>query len=99
MTKGRGGRGRFIKDSGEKEVAMQELENDGASKPKTTTTTIAIRKSTKDKLDRNRAPGQCYNGFICQLIDLWEKTGEEKIFNRAGFAGGNQGARGDSHAR
>jgi len=89
MTKGRGGRGRFIKDSGEKEVAMQELENDRA---RGQTTTIAIWKSTKDGLDRNRAPGQCYNGFICQLIDLWEKTGEEKIFNRAGLAGGNQGA-------
>jgi len=55
-------------------------------------TTIAVWKDTKDKLDRNRAPGQCYNGFICQLIDLWEKTGEEKIFSRAGSAGGNQGA-------
>jgi len=69
-----------------KEVAMQELENDGASGQ---TTTIAIWKSTKDKLDKNRAPGQCYNGFICQLVDLWEKTGEEKIFSRAGSAGGN----------
>jgi hypothetical protein len=44
-------------------------------------TTIAIWQSTKDKLDRNRAPGQCYNGFICQLVDLWEKTGEEKNKN------------------
>ena len=67
-------------------MAMQELENDGASKP---TTTIAVWKSTKDGLDRNKAPGQCYSGFICQLIDLWEKTGEEKIFSRAGSAGGN----------
>ena len=72
-----------------KEVVIQKLENDGANKP---TTTIAIWKSTKDKLDRNRAPGQCYNGFISQLVDLWEKTGEEKIFSRAGSAGGNQGA-------
>ena len=56
------------------------------------TTTIAVWKSTKDKLDRNKAPGQSNNGFICQLIDLWEKTGEEKIFSRAGSAGGNQGA-------
>jgi hypothetical protein len=38
-------------------------------------TCIAIWKSTKDKLDKNRAPGQCYNGFICQLIDFWEKRG------------------------
>jgi hypothetical protein len=56
------------------------------------TTTIAIWKSTKEKLNKNRAPGQCYNGFICQLIDLWEKAGEEKIFSRAGSAGENQGA-------
>ena len=48
-------------------------------------TTIAIWKSTKEKLDKNRAPGQCYNGFICQLVDIWEKTGEEKLYNsRAG---------------
>ena len=67
---------------------MPELGNDGGEN----TTTIAIHKSTKDKLDKNKAPGQCYNGFICQLIDLWEKTGEEKIFSRAGSAGGNQGA-------
>ena len=69
---------------------MREPGNDGNKN----TATIAIRKSTKDKLDRNRAPGQCYNGFICQLIDLWEKTGEEKVFSRAGSAGGNQGAKG-----
>ena len=54
--------------------------------------TIAIWKTTKDKLDRNRAPGQCYNGFICQLVDLWEKTGEEKVYSRAGSAEGNLGA-------
>ena len=70
-------------------MAIRELEGNGDNKP---TTTIAIWKSTKDKLDKNRAPGQCYNGFICQLVDLWEKTGEEKIFSRAGSAGGNQGA-------
>jgi hypothetical protein len=59
-------------------------------------TTIAIWKSTKEKLDENRAPGQCYNGFICQLIDLWERTGEEKAYGRAGSAGRNQGARGSA---
>jgi len=74
-------------------VVMREIENDDANR---LTTTIAIWKSTKDKLDRNRAPGQCYNGFICQLVDLWEKTGEERLFSRAGSAGGNQGARGIS---
>jgi hypothetical protein len=49
-------------------------------------TTIAIWKSTKDKLDKNRAPGQCYNGFICQLLELWERIGEDRIPSRAGSA-------------
>jgi hypothetical protein len=46
------------------------------------TTSIAIWKSTKDKLDKNKAPGQCYNGFICQLVDLWERREEEKEYSR-----------------
>ena len=37
-------------------------------------TTIGIKKTTKDQLDKNRALGQCYDGFICQLVDLWERT-------------------------
>ncbi len=37
-------------------------------------TSIGLTMTTKDKLDKNRAPGQCYNGFICQLVDLWERT-------------------------
>ena len=41
-------------------------------------TTIGLKTTTKDKLDKNRAPGQCYDGFICQLVDLWEKVKEEK---------------------
>ena len=35
-------------------------------------TTIGLKKTTKDRLDHFRAPGQCYDGFICQLVDLWE---------------------------
>ena len=41
-------------------------------------TTIGLKITTKDKLDQNRAPGQCYDGFLCQLVDLWEKIKEEK---------------------
>ena len=37
-------------------------------------TTINLKQATKDKLDKNRAPGQCYDGFICQLVELWERT-------------------------
>ncbi len=36
-------------------------------------TTIGLKANTKGKLDKNRAPGQCYDGFINQLVDLWEK--------------------------
>ena len=37
-------------------------------------TTIGLKKATKDKMDINRAPGQSYDGFICQLVDLWERN-------------------------
>ena len=37
-------------------------------------TSIGLKRATKAKLDRNRAPGQCYDGFLCQLVDLWEKV-------------------------
>ncbi len=36
--------------------------------------TIGLRVSTKDKLDKNRAPGQCYDGFLCQLVEMWEEV-------------------------
>jgi hypothetical protein len=45
-------------------------------------TTIGLRRRTKEKLDKNRAPGQCYDGFICQLVDLWEKTNEVGVVDR-----------------
>ncbi len=37
-------------------------------------TTIGLKKSTKDRLEVTKAPGQCYDGFLCQLMDLWEET-------------------------
>ncbi|MCK5604158.1 hypothetical protein KAR91_19880 [Candidatus Pacearchaeota archaeon] len=40
--------------------------------------TIGLKIARKGKLDKNRAPGQCYDGFICQLVDLWEKVKESK---------------------
>jgi len=40
--------------------------------------TIGLKKITKDRLSHHRAPGQCYDGFICQLIDSWEKIKESK---------------------
>jgi len=43
--------------------------------------TIGLRQQTKDRLDRSRAPGQCYDGFICQMIDMWEEI-KENTLNR-----------------
>ncbi len=44
-------------------------------------TTIGVRTRTKELLNNNRAPGQCYDGFICQLVDLWEQVeGERKDY-------------------
>ncbi len=42
-------------------------------------TTIGLKTHTKEKLDQNRAPGQCYDGFLCQMIDLWEKTHDSNL--------------------
>ncbi|MDD5401834.1 MAG: hypothetical protein PHU52_00995 [Dehalococcoidales bacterium] len=36
--------------------------------------TIGLRMSTKARLDKSRAPGQCYDGFLCQLVDMWDKA-------------------------
>lgn len=50
-------------------------------------TTIAVWESTKSKLDQHRAPGQCYNGFICQLLDLWEESNRPAAMSMAGSSG------------
>ena len=39
--------------------------------------TIGLERTTKARLDKNRAPGQCCGGFTCQIVDLWEKAREE----------------------
>ncbi len=41
-------------------------------------TTVALKRATKSKLDKSRAPGQCYDGFICQMLQLWEKNGKRR---------------------
>jgi len=41
-------------------------------------TTIGLRSTTKTRLDNNRAPGQCYDGFIQQLLELWERNKKER---------------------
>jgi len=39
---------------------------------------IGLKKDTKERLDLNRAPGQCYDGFVYQLVDLWKKVRKSK---------------------
>ena len=41
-------------------------------------TSIEIKEKTKERLDRNKNPGQAYDGFINQLMDLWEKIKANK---------------------
>jgi hypothetical protein len=53
-------------------------------------TTIGIKKATKAKLDADRAPGQCYDGFLSQLLEFWET--QHSRLSKQGPAGGNQGA-------
>jgi hypothetical protein len=45
--------------------------------------TIGLRVSTKEKLDKSRAPGQCYDGFLCQMIDMWEETHQNQGYKRS----------------
>ncbi|MDX9803738.1 MAG: hypothetical protein RBS96_06955 [Dehalococcoidales bacterium] len=39
-----------------------------------TRTSIAVKPSTKERLNSKRAPGQCYDGFLCQMLDAWESV-------------------------
>jgi hypothetical protein len=50
---------------------------------------VRIRPETFERLTKLKAPRQIYDGFIGQLLDLWEEKSlkEEK---KKGPAGGNQ---------
>lgn len=63
-----------------------------AEELRTAITTIGVHRSTKARLDKHRASGQCYNGFIGQLIELWAKAKKERRGHLTGSAGENQGA-------
>jgi len=63
-------------NNNEKDVMLKEKGN--RNNDRKMRTTIDLRLITKSKLDKNRAPGQCYDGFICQLVDLWERTNGNK---------------------
>jgi hypothetical protein len=54
-----------------KGIEVAEQMTDELQRPRTT---IGLKMTTKGKLDKNRAPGQCYDGFMQQLVDLWERT-------------------------
>ncbi|MBN1369078.1 MAG: hypothetical protein JW954_02430 [Dehalococcoidaceae bacterium] len=45
--------------------------------------TIGLKKSTKARLDRSRAPGQCYDGFLCQLVNMWEEAHRSDELNHS----------------
>jgi hypothetical protein len=36
-------------------------------------TTIALQIETKKRLDGSRAPGQCYDEFVNELVGYWER--------------------------
>lgn len=42
-------------------------------------TTIGVKKTTKKRLEKSRAPGQCYDGFLCQMMDLWEEVNSPSL--------------------
>ncbi len=65
---------------------MKNSGDNGANKGYTS---IGLHKATKTKLDKNRAPGQCYDGFICQLVDLWERHNIEE--GRMSYPAGSAG--------
>jgi len=54
------------------------MERRSATTGKTARTTVALKHATKTRLDQNKSPGQCYDGFIGQLVDLWEKTDDRR---------------------
>ncbi len=60
-----------MNDNNEMLTVREESDNNGFNK---TRSTIGIRSATKSRLDKNRAPGQCYDGFIWQMVDLWERS-------------------------
>lgn len=52
-------------------------------------TSVRISLETYDRINKLKAPKQALDGFIGQLLDLWEKQKQE-----AGPTGVNQGATG-----
>jgi hypothetical protein len=55
-----------------KEMARKNNPRKSPDSHKTARTTIGLKASTKSLLDSRRAPGQCYDGFLCQLVKTWD---------------------------
>ncbi len=83
-----------IRIKGATKVRLEENRAPGQSSDGFIGQLVDLWEKTKARLEENRAPGQDYDDFIWQLVDSWERTEKE----RAGSAGGNQGAN-VSHSR
>ena len=59
-------------------LIVEEMSNSKGNGTYKGRTTIGLKSVTKKKLDENRAPGQCYDGFIWQLVNLWERTNSNR---------------------
>jgi len=57
---------------------MLEVKQNNRSEQQEIFKFIRLRASIKERINKDKAPGQCYDGFICQLVDLWEKAKESK---------------------
>jgi hypothetical protein len=57
-------------------------------------TTVSVSVETKSKMDKWRAPGQCYDGFLCEMMNLWERmhqrnTPQKSISGRSSYSAGS----------
>ncbi len=57
-------------------------------------TTIALHRVTLARMNRARAPGQCYDSFLSQLLDFWEATHGRRL---AGGQAGEESGRDDKN--
>ena len=55
--------------------------------------TVSTSMETFDRLTKLRATKQVYDGFISQLLDLWEENLRQQK-KKPGSAGGNQSSEG-----
>ena len=56
-----------------------DLESWRTDRAKGSIKTIGLNRIAKARLERNRASGRCFNGFVCQLVGLWEQDKDERI--------------------